>query len=185
MKSVVALIICILFLSTATAQFIQEQAIGVEIGYGVSSPYNSTTPLVDGGFFAQGELIMKIESWIEIRPYAGVILTNSGGLDLDDNPTEEKATSKAFMMGGKLRLRAPIPYFAPYIEGGIGTSIGSFKTVNRLGIIDKSGIIYHIPLSIGVELGKKSKVDVGLSYFFQPSVEQYAGAAAIGVKFPL
>lgn len=185
MKSLFITSICTLILSTATAQFIKEQSLGVQIGFGLSTPYYSTTSVVDDGFFAQGELIMKVKNWLELRPYAGVILTNSDGLDLDDNPTDEKATSKAFLMGGKLRLRAPIPYFAPYIEGGIGTSIGSFETVDRLGTIDKSGIIYHVPFSIGVELGKMGKVDIRLSYFFQPSVEQYAGAAAIGVEFTL
>ena len=41
---------------------------------------------------------MKAASWFEIRPYVGFIITNSNGKDLNDNPTDEKAESKAFLV---------------------------------------------------------------------------------------
>lgn len=46
-------------------------------------------------------------------------------------------------------------------------------------------MIYHIPLSFGLELGKNNDIDFGFTYYFQPSVEQYAGAIAVGITFPL
>ena len=98
---------------------------------------------------------------------------------------DPKAESKAFLLGGKARLRAPIPWVAPYIEIGIGTSIGKFETITAFDNIDKSGIIYHIPFSFGLELGKNNNLDLGFAYYFQPSVEQYAGAFSVGVTFPL
>ena len=112
-------------------------------------------------------------------------MTNSNGKDLNDNPTNEKAETKAFLLGGKVRVRAPIPWVAPYVEIGIGTSIGKFETLTAFDNIDKSGIIYHIPFSIGLELGKNNNVDLGFTYYFQPSVEQYVGAIAVGITFPL
>ena len=129
--------------------------------------------------------MLKLASWIELRPYAGIILTSSNGKDINDNPTNESVESKAFLLGGKVRLRAPIPYVAPYIEIGIGTSIGKFETYTIFDNINKSGVIYHIPVAIGLELGKNNNIDLGLSYYFQPSVEQFAGALAVGITIPL
>ncbi|WP_405207489.1 hypothetical protein [Aquimarina sp. LLG6339-5] len=103
---------------------------------------------------------------------------------MNDNPTYEKAETKAFLLGGKARLRAPIPWVAPYAEIGIGTSIGKFETVTAFDNIDKSGVIYHIPFSFGLELGKNHNVDLGFAYYFQPSVAQYVGALTLGITFP-
>ncbi|WP_435623997.1 hypothetical protein [Flagellimonas sp.] len=185
MKIFFFLLVNILFVGHGTAQFIQEKSINAQIGYGLSAPINSVDESVDTGLFLQGEFVLKIKSWVELRPYAGFIFTNANGQDLDNNPTDEIAESKAFLLGGKARLRAPIPWVAPYIEGGIGASIGSFRTVTIFENIDKSGLIYHIPVSIGLELGPKNNVDIGFAYYFQPSVEQFAGAFAVGLSIPL
>lgn len=185
MRKTLILLLIVLTSNIVEAQFIKGKSINAQIGYGLSAPNNSIDEVVDDGFFAQGELVLKVASWIEFRPYAGFILTNSNGKDLNDNPTDEKAESKAFLLGGKARVRAPIPWVAPYLEIGIGTSIGKFETLTAFDNIDKSGIIYHIPLSFGLELGKNNNVDLGFAYYFQPSVEQYAGAFAVGITFPL
>jgi hypothetical protein len=185
MKNKLILLIIVLTSNLIEAQFIKEKSINAQIGYGISVPYNSVDEIADDGFFAQGELVLKAASWFELRPYAGFILTSSNGKDLNDNPTNEKAESKAFLLGGKIRVRAPIPWVAPYIETGIGASIGKFETFTAFDNIDKSGIIYHIPFSLGLELGRNNNVDLGLTYFFQPSVEQFVGAFAIGLTFPL
>jgi len=185
MRKNLILIIIILTSNLVDAQFIKEKSINVQIGYGLSAPNNSIDGTVDDGFFIQGELVLKVASWIEFRPYAGIILTNSKGKDLDGKPTDEKAVSKAFLLGGKARVRAPIPWVAPYLEIGIGTSIGKFETFTAFDKINKSGLIYHIPISIGLELGRNNNFDLGFSYYLQPSVEQYAGAFAVGITFPL
>lgn len=185
MRKTIILLIIILTSNLAEAQFIKEKSINAQIGYGLSAPNNSVDEIVDDGFFAQGELVLKVASWVEFRPYAGFILTSSNGKDLNDNPTDEKAETKAFLLGGKARVRAPIPWVAPYVEIGIGTSIGKFETLTAFDNIEKTGIIYHIPFSLGFELGKNNNVDLGFAYYFQPSVEQYAGAFSVGITIPL
>ena len=185
MKSPLVFICIILSSNLIGAQFIKEKALNLQAGYGLSAPNSSVDDIVDDGFFVQGELVLKVSSWFAIRPYAGFILTSSNGKDLNDNPTEEKAETKAFLLGGKVRVRAPIQWVAPYVEIGIGTSIGSFQTFTAFDTIDKSGLIYHIPLSFGLEVGRKNEFDLGFAYYFQPTVEQYAGAFAIGITFPL
>ncbi|KAA1243960.1 porin family protein [Aquimarina sp. RZ0] len=185
MKKSLIVLFLIFIANLSNAQFIKEKSINAQIGYGLSAPYKSVDRIVDKGFFMQGEFVLKVHSWLELRPYAGLILTRSDGKDLNDNPTDEKAESKAFIFGGKARVRAPIPWFAPYVEIGVGGSIGNFETLTAFTNIDKNGFIYHIPFSFGVELGRNNNVDLGFSYYFQPTVEQYVGAFALGVTIPL
>lgn len=185
MRKTTILLVLILTSNYVDAQFIKEKSLNIQIGYGVTVPYNSIGEIADAGFFAQGELVLKAASWIEFRPYVGFISTNSNGKDLNDNPTIEKAESRGLLLGGKARVRAPIPWVAPYIEIGIGTSIGKFETFTAFDDISKNGIIYHIPLSFGLELGRNNNVDLGFAYYFQPSVKQAAGAFALGITFPL
>ena len=185
MKKTLIILIIVLTSNLAEAQFIKEKSINAQIGYGISAPYESVDDIADRGFFAQGELVLKATSWFELRPYVGLILTSSNGKDLNDNPTNEKSESKAFLLGGKARVRAPIPWVAPYVEIGIGTSIGKFETFTAFDNIDKGGIIYHIPFAFGLELGKNNNVDLGFTYYLQPTVEQFVGAFAVGITFPL
>ena len=178
-------LVCFLTSFSSVSQFVKQKSINAQIGLGLSAPINSIDENVDTGLFLQGELVLNVKSWFEIRPYAGFIFTNSNGRDLENNPTDEISESKAFLLGGKVRLRAPIPWVAPYIEGGIGASVGSFQTVTIFENIDKSGLIYHIPLSLGLQLGPKNNIDLGFAYYLQPSVEQFAGAFAIGIVIPI
>jgi len=46
-------------------------------------------------------------------------------------------------------------------------------------------MIYHIPFSFGLELGRNNNVDLGFAYYFQPNIEQFAGAFALGITIPL
>ncbi|WP_344715056.1 hypothetical protein [Winogradskyella damuponensis] len=185
MKKILIVIIVVLTSNIVSAQFVKEKSINAIIGYGISVPYNSMDDVADRGLLLQGELVLKVRSWFELRPYAGLILTSSNGKDLNNNPTDEIAESKAFLLGGKARLRAPIPWVAPYLELGIGTSIGKFETLTPLDNIDKGGMIFHLPIAFGLELGKNNNVDLGFSYYDQPSVEQYVGAIALGITIPL
>jgi hypothetical protein len=112
-------------------------------------------------------------------------LTSADKIDDQQNQPEYKVTSKAFLLGGKVRIIAPIPYIAPYFEVGIGISIGSFQTYTPQTNINKNGLITHIPFSIGLALGRKHSVEVAFTYYYHPAVEQVSGAAAIGFTFPL
>ncbi len=181
----ILLVLMGLFSNILHAQFIKKKSINAQIGLGLSAPYNGDEDVADRGFYGQGELVLKAASWVEFRPYLGFIFTKSNGKDLNDNPTDEKAESTAALIGGKVRLRAPIPYVGPFIELGFGASIGKFETFSFVDDINKSGIIYHIPITIGLELGRKNSVDVAFTYYYQPSVQQFVGAFAVGIEFPL
>lgn len=183
MKKFIVLIAVILISARVQAQ-IKEKAIDVSIGYGLSAPYEEVD-YYGSGFYAQGEYVLSLNNWIDIRPYAGMILTKMGERDPNINPENYTSTANAFLLGGKARLTAPIPWIAPYVELGIGGSAGSFETVTLYTNNDDSGIFIHIPFSVGLELGPKHNVNIELTYYFHDSLEQYAGAAAIGLSFPV
>lgn len=153
------------------------------VGIGISAPYDESN-ISGSGFYAQVEYVHTATKWLSLRPYAGIILTSTS-TDENQQNSSYKVTSNAFLLGGKARIAAPIPYFAPYIETGLGTSIGSFATFTETTNISKKGLIFHIPFSIGVAIGKKHKVDIAFTYYYHKSVEQFAGAAAFGLTFPL
>lgn len=174
----------ILLSNSSTAQTGKGEFIDVSIGLGYSFPsYDSD--LSGSGFYAQGEYVYNFSKWFGIRPYAGLILTKADKNVNQQDLTEYKVTSNALLLGGKVRVSAPIPWIAPYFEIGIGTSIGSFETYTPYTNIKHNGILMHIPWSIGLALGRKHNFDIAFTYYDHPYVNQTDGAAAIGFSFPL
>ena len=184
MKKTIAIILIILVSSQVKAQLIKEKSIDASIGYGLSAPYDDVD-IIGTGFYAQGEYVLTLAKWIDIRPYAGLILTKANDDDNEQDEPEYKSTANAFLIGGKTRIRGPIPWVAPYLEIGIGASIGSFETFTPFTNIDDSGLFLHIPFSLGLELGPKHNFDIAFTYYFHNSLEQFSGAAAFGFSFPL
>jgi len=182
MKKHLSLIIILLAITQVKAQLIKEKSIDASIGFGISAPYDDVD-IYGSGFYLQGEYVLTLTKWFDIRPYAGLILTKA--YDNNQNGPEYISTANAFLIGGKTRITAPIPWVAPYVELGIGASIGSFETVTPFTNINDSGLIMHIPFSIGLELGRKHNFDIAFTYYFHNNVEQFAGAAAFGISIPL
>jgi hypothetical protein len=170
--------------SSSKAQFIKERAVNISLGLGISLPYNEED-LSGQGFYAEGEYIMTVSSWLQIRPYAGFIYTDTFTDDLSPAQSGFELSTSAFFTGGKLRVIAPIPWVSPYVEGGVGLSIGSFENRTFEYDFKKSGIFHHYPVSIGVLLGRNRDVDVAFKYLIHPSAKQVIGAAAIGISFPV
>ena len=177
--------ICLLFLTiTVTAQNQKGTFIDANIGLGITIP-NEDVAVSANGFYAQVEYIWALKKWFSLRPYTGVITTSTDNDELSENLKDAELETKAWLLGGKFRLRVPIPYVAPFLELGMGASIGSFITKTPLINIDTSGVLLHIPITIGVGLGKNNKVNVAFAYYFTPKAEQVSGAAALGITIPL
>ncbi len=183
-NALVLSIFTLLSFCPARAQSKIDQSINVSVGLGISIPYEEAD-IDASGFYAQGEYVFGLLSWIDLRPYAGVVFTKTNKDDYQPGQPEYKVTSKAFLMGGKIRISAPIPWVAPYVEGGVGASIGSFETFTPYTHLKDNGLLFHIPFSFGLTLGKNHTVDVAFTYYFHPAVEQVAGAAAVGLSIPL
>lgn len=184
MKRILLILVTLLASTQVQAQFIKEKAIDVSIGLGLSSPTHEVD-FYGTGFYAQGEFVLSPATWIDFRPYAGFILTRMNEEYTGPVEAGYKSTANAVLIGGKTRITAPIPWVAPYVEIGVGTSIGSFETFTPYTSIAESGMFLHIPFSLGLELGPKHNVNVEFTYYFHNSLEQFAGAAALGLSFPL
>ena len=178
------LLFTIFFCSEINAQPKIGEFINASVGFGLSAPYDESDISGDG-FYAQGEYVIGITKWFGVRPYVGIILTSERNNEKQQNQFNYKVTSKALLLGGKARICAPIKYIAPYLETGLGFSVGSFETYTPLTNISKNGLIMHIPFSIGLALGKKNNIDIAFSYYYHPVVKQFSGAAAFGLTFPL
>lgn len=176
------LIFALLFVSVQLfAQ--QKRSIDVLIGLGITAP-SENIEVFGQGFYLQGEYVYEISKWVDLRPYAGLILTKTVEPDLQQYK-DFKVSTNAFLLGGKVRLTLPIPWVAPYIELGIGASIGKFKTITNKYHIEDSGLTYHLPFSLGIKLGKNHQTDLAFTYYIHNDKQQFAGALAIGFSIPL
>lgn len=184
MRKILAIIMIILASTPVKAQSYMEEVIDVSLGYGISVPYDELG-YHGFGIFAQGEYLFQVNEWIDLRPYAGYILAEMDG-DLSGSfDPGDKSTANAVLFGGKARLRIPVHWVAPFVELGIGGSIGSFETVTVNTNVNERGVFAHIPFSIGVELGPRHNMNVKLTSYFHTGVEQFVGAAAIGIRIPI
>lgn len=185
MEKIVTLILAIFASTQVQAQFIEEKSHDVSLGLAMSAPYDKIDLLRSPGLFAQGEYVLSPGSWIDFRPYAGLILTKFKKEDPGEVQERYRSSVNAILIGGKTRITAPVPIVAPYFEFGVGASLGSFETFTPTTSIEESGVLFHIPVSLGVELGFTKNVDIGVTYFFHNNLKQFVGAAAIGFSFPI
>ena len=178
------LLLTIAFCCISFQSFSQsKQSLDVLIGLGLSAP-DEDLDISGQGFYVQGEYVYEISKWIEIRPYASVILTKAKTAD-NASLKDFKVSTNAFMFGGKVRLSIPIPWVAPYLELGFGGSLGKFQTITSKVRIDHGGGTYHIPVTFGVKFGRNHQTDLALSYYFHNAKQQFAGAFAIGFTIPI
>jgi hypothetical protein len=186
-QKIFIIIIFTIFSSNLAKAQTEGNFIKASIGFGSStSNYEEENPeIIDGtGFFAQGEYIIGVTKWFSVRPYAGVIFTSTSK-DAVKNPQGYKVETNAFFLGTKVRLCAPIPWIAPFIETGIGASIGSFETYTNQVNKKKSGVVAHIPISLGLSLGPKNNIEIGATFYGNLSGEQAFGAFTAGYTFPV
>lgn len=185
--------IVLIFLSPNLAKAQTEgKFIKASIGFGSSASYyiedygtQDEVDVMGGGLYLQGEYIIGLKSWFSIRPYAGAIFESVDKDQNIQNQPQYKVTTNAFLMGGKVRICAPIPWVAPFIEGGIGTSIGKFETFTPNVNFNKSTILMHIPFSVGLAVGRHHNFEIGISGYFHPAAKQSTGVFALGYTFPL
>lgn len=179
-----ATIFTLITINTSTAQPRKGEFINANIGLGTSIPIDEVA-ISGSGFYLQAEYVYAPKTWLGIRPYSGFIFTSPVEEDIESGLSEFEVSTNAFFLGGKVRLSAPIPYAAPYIELGIGTAIGSFRTVTPFSNINKKGVVLDIPIGFGLVLGRNHNVELGFLYQVKPSLDQISGALAIGVSIPL
>ncbi|TPG35530.1 hypothetical protein [Flavobacterium pectinovorum] len=192
LRSSIFITIFTLFFSNHTKAQSEGNAIKASIGFAASSSYyienygsQEEVDVMGGGPYLQAEYIIGVKSWFSLRPYAGAIFTSVDNNQNVQNQPQYKVTTNAFLLGAKVRLCAPIPWVAPFIEGGIGTSIGKFETITPGVNFNKSDLLLHIPFSIGLAIGRHNNFEIAISGYFHPAAKQSSGIFAVGYNFPL
>lgn len=186
LRSFITIFFTILFSSLAKAQT-TGNFIKASIGFGSStSNYEEENPeIIDGvGFYTQGEYVIGLTRWFSVRPYVGAIFTSTDE-DPIKNPKSYKVETNAFFLGTKVRLCAPIPWVAPFVETGIGASIGSFETYTNYVNEKRSGVVAHIPIGFGLALGPKNNIEIGVSFYGNLTSQQSFGGFTAGYSFAL
>lgn len=127
--------------------------------------------------------------WTAPQLYVGGFLSraDAGSCSNGDEPCA--VSSRVAVAGAKVRVLAPIPVVAPFFEVGGGLSIGSVESRvggdNSAVPLDevRSGIMFHIPVSVGLAFGARRQHDLSFDYFAYPGLDHVAGTISVGVGF--
>lgn len=180
------LIATVLFASTLFSFAQPNKGTFINATIGASTIYEyEDSDITGNGAYIQGEYVWAPKTWFGLRPYVGFLYAKGEADNQDPNATPYKLSSTAFLIGGKARFSAPIPWVAPYLELGIGASIGSFETHTPLTQLKKSGVLMHVPVSFGLAIGRHHNFDLEVLVYFHEGAEQIADVFAIGYSFPL
>jgi len=183
--SVFLIMMCLLILGSATSQAVEKSMV-LQGGLGLSMPSDYNGPShyspYGTGFFLEGQYVVHTKSWFKPIAYGGLEYTSPSSESCSGLFIPCEVSSKSLFVGGKIRLMAPIPYIAPYFEIGVGGSFGSFKV--HVSNVDRqdSGVFFHIPMSIGIAVGKNHSTEIVFTYLFYPSIDLTNGAFAVGIQ---
>ncbi|MGJ8685427.1 MAG: hypothetical protein ACSHWW_12430 [Nonlabens sp.] len=173
-------------LFSAHGQQEPEEYLSANIGFGYAYP-RTDIDISASGFYANAEYAYVSSKWFSFRPYLTYL--NASFDEENSNPNLVAAgyeiSANALSLGAKFRLTVPIPYVAPFMELGIGTSFGSFRKNNGFEVVEVNGLSYHIPVSIGLAIGKRHRTEIAFDYYIHSKPEQITGGAAIGITIPL
>jgi hypothetical protein len=141
------------------------------------------------GAGASVEYVAGWTSWACGRLYAGGILTKPDEHSCAAGTQLCSVSSKIGIAGAKIRLLAPTPYVSPFLEVGAGLSVGSIETrISGGGFIqpielDRSGLTFHVPLSLGLAFGTRHQHDIAFRYVTHRGHQHVAGIVALGIGF--
>ncbi|OBX22969.1 MULTISPECIES: outer membrane beta-barrel protein [Bizionia] len=157
--------------------------IKASLGLGASLPFDDAD-VSSNGFYAQGEYVFGISRWFGLRPYVGVMLASSHNDYTSQPQLGYQVSTSALLLGGKLRFAIPIPWVAPYVETGIGTSIGSFTTITPYTNVEKNGFVVHIPVTYGLAIGRNHNFEIELTFYYHPSIDNLQELQQLAFHFP-
>ena len=166
-----------------------ETAISITAGWWTTLPdrsINGAEDITGSGLLVQAEWIYRMYAWFSPRVYGGLSLVSPdpSSCEIPYDPCDTSAT--VVFVGTKFRLMAPIPYVAPFLELGLGLSVGKIETQIGTFLQDgQSGFMYHVPWTLGLALGKDHDVEIGLSFLNHPTAGHALGGITIGLEFAL
>lgn len=143
------------------------------------------------GGAVRADYLLAGPRWATFLLYGGVVLHGSDADACSRSLLSCEISTKAGVLGGKLRLLAPIPYVSPYFEVGAGVSLGAVRSsygprrgVPGEGVRSERGspASFHVPFSLGIAFGSTGRYHLALNYYQHPGLDHAAGSLAFGFR---
>jgi hypothetical protein len=135
------------------------------------------------GVYAGFEYALLPTRWFSPRAFAGLLLASADENSCNGGALPCHVSAQIGVLGIKARFTIPIPYVAPFIEAGVGMSVGAMST--QTVDIDKrlSGVAYNIPLSIGLSfgIGQRRFMELAFAFLDHPELSQIDGAFTVSL----
>jgi hypothetical protein len=106
-----------------------EGAVEAIVGLGITIANDSESDGRGTGLFLGGEWTGRMNSWFSPRVHGGLVVTRPDGGSCGAQIRPCEINTQAAFAGAKVRLMAPFPYVGPFIEIGLGSSVGAFRTL--------------------------------------------------------
>jgi hypothetical protein len=164
-----------------------DRALGMTAGLAVAVPTtNGRGNAYGAGGMLMGEYVKWPGNWFSPRAYAGVLLAGPSATSCDVGLSPCDVSEDLVFVGGKFRLLLPIPYVGPFLELGIGASVGhSAAHVGQSIDVEKNGVFLDVPFAFGLALGAQHRFQLSLQYLFHPGHDVAGGALSIGYDFSI
>ena len=162
-----------------------DQTFDFEVGFALSHWHAPDDADVNhglgGGGYVKVAYAYALTEWLSPRAYAGFDITGRG-LHCDSCDLRS-----ALGFGGlAVRLTAPIPWIAPFVEGGIGAAFGTIHTkVDNYVDATYHGGYVQVPFSLGLSVGHHHQADVVLGVLYHPRADQIVYIFGFGIREPL
>jgi hypothetical protein len=174
-------------LTTFGAPALAEEGpfLGISAGVGLSTVNSSGVAGGGTGAYGRADYLFWRDSWFTPALYTGLLLTRSDR-DCGAGVVPCDVSSQLLFAGGRVRFMAPIPYVGPFVELGIGASLGHISTQSGAAAdVRWTGATYHIPWAVGVAFGERHEWEIAFEYMVHPEQNQTNGAVAVGFGFRL
>ena len=138
------------------------------------------------GLYLEVDRVWRSNRAIQPTAYAGAVFTApfSGSCTHPDDSCNVSAST--LFGGGKVRLMLPIPFVGPFLEAGVGMSVGRITTMTgRSDDRQDSGLMLHVPVALGLAMGPDHAYTLVFSYLAYPGKSHVDGAMAVGFDIPL
>jgi hypothetical protein len=160
-------------------------------GMGFSFPESGGQPYgVGGGVLL--EYFAGWTKWVDGRLYGGALVSGTRQDSCGSVPPCA-VSSQVGIAGAKIRMMIPIPIMSPFLELGAGVSAGAIQTrygyfesgAPSASIVDEahSGLMVHVPVTLGLAFGAHRQHDVSFDYFPHPGRDHVASMLSIGIGF--
>ncbi len=155
----------------------------IHAGVGISGSERSDSAGLGTGGFLEGEYVFRARGFYAPGLYGGALVTFPDADSCAAPPCQVE--SKIVIVGAKARIMDPTAYVRPFGELGLGASLGYLRTLD--GSVDETmeGATIHVPVALGLEIGRDTNIDLTLRFLLHPFNEQLAGTLGVGIGFPV